>query len=78
MTIRPWRVCRAMNAGDRVDELIRRNHALLWRAAATRAYSSLVFDEAAETVLMAYVAKLRARDLLRRRRVAVLLNFGAT
>jgi len=51
----------------RTETLIARNHALLRRAAATRAYKLLVFDEAGEAVLMTYVARLRARDLLRRR-----------
>jgi len=64
--------------GDRVDELIRRNHALLRRAAATRAYALLVVDAAAETRLEATIAQLRAQHLLRRRRVAVLLNGRAT
>jgi hypothetical protein len=49
------------------DDLIGRNRALLTQAAATRSYTLLLFDEAGEAALLAYAARLRARDLLRRR-----------
>jgi hypothetical protein len=57
-----------MDAQARTETLIGHNRALLRRAAGTWAYSPLVFDETAETVLMAYVAQLRARYLLLLRR----------
>jgi hypothetical protein len=57
-----------MDAQARTETLIGRNSALLRRALAMRAYSALVFDETAETVLMAHVAQLRARHLLLRMR----------
>jgi hypothetical protein len=47
--------------------MIGRNRTLLRRAAGTWVYSELLFEEAAEAVLMAYVAQLRARHLLLRR-----------
>ena len=47
------------------ETLIGRNRALLRRAEATWIYSELVFDETAETILMASAALLRARGLLR-------------
>jgi hypothetical protein len=53
--------------GDRTEALIARNHALLRRAAAARTYKLLICDEVGEAVLAAYTARLRARDLLRRR-----------
>jgi hypothetical protein len=53
-----------MEDGARTETLISRNHALLRRATATGDYSGLVFDETAETVLMAYAAQLRSRHLL--------------
>ena len=56
-----------MDARDRTAALIGRNRALLLRAAGTWVYSELLFEEAAEAVLMAYVAQLRARHLLLRR-----------
>ena len=56
-----------MDARVRTETLIGRNRALLRRAAGTWVYSELLFDEAAEAVLMAYVAQLRARNLLLRR-----------
>jgi hypothetical protein len=49
------------------NDLVRRNRALLTQAAATRAYTLLLFDEAGEAALEAYAARLRARDLLWRR-----------
>ena len=60
-----------MDDRARTETLTGRNHALLRRAAGTWAYSALVFDETAETVLIAYAAQLRARHLLlpRRRRM---------
>jgi hypothetical protein len=60
-----------MDDRARTETLTGRNHALLRRAAGTWAYSALVFDEASETVLIAYAAQLRARHLLllRRRRM---------
>jgi hypothetical protein len=60
----------AMNAQASTETLIGRNHALLRRAAGTWAYSALVFDATAETVLIAHMSQLRARHLqmlLRRR-----------
>ena len=56
-----------MRARDRTATLISHNRTLLRRAAGTRFYSKLLFEEAAEAVLMAYVAQLRARHLLLRR-----------
>jgi len=56
-----------MDAQARTATLIGRNRALLRRAAGTWVYSGLLFDEAAETVLRAYAAQLRARQLLLRR-----------
>jgi hypothetical protein len=56
-----------MDARVRTETLIGRNRALLRRAAGTCVYSELLFDEAAEAVLMAHVAQLRARNLLLRR-----------
>jgi hypothetical protein len=44
-----------------------RNRALLTRAAASRTYAALLCDEAAETVLTAHLAQLRAWLLARRR-----------
>jgi hypothetical protein len=61
-----------MDDRARTETLTGRNHALLRRAAGTWAYSALVFDETAETVLIAYAAQPRARHLLvllRRRRM---------
>jgi hypothetical protein len=49
-------------------DLIRRNHALLTQAVASRAYAALLRDEAAEAVLTARLAQLRAWLLVRRRR----------
>ena len=57
-----------MDDRARTETLTARNHALLRRTAGTWAYSALVFDETAETVLIAYAAQLRARHLLLRRR----------
>ena len=51
------------------NDPICRNRALLRQAAAARSYT-LLFDEAGEAALQAYTARLRARDLLRRRWVA--------
>ena len=62
--------------GDRVDELIRRNHALLRRVEATRAYTFLLFDEAGEAILEAHVKQLRARHLLRFRLAALHKRFS--
>jgi hypothetical protein len=56
-----------MDTRLRDEILIGRNRALLRRAAGTWVYSELLFEEAAEAVLMAYVAQLRARHLLLRR-----------
>jgi hypothetical protein len=53
-----------MDDRARTETLTGRNHALLRWATGTWAYSALVFDETAETVLMAYAAQLRARHLL--------------
>lgn len=61
-----------MDDRARTETLTGHNHALLRRAAGTWAYSALVFDETAETVLIAHAAQLRARHLLvllRRRRM---------
>jgi hypothetical protein len=58
-----------MGTEARAETLIGRNRALLRRAAGTWAYSALVIDETAETVLMACVAQLRARHLLLRKRM---------
>jgi hypothetical protein len=57
-----------MDDRARTETLTARNHALLRRAAGTWAYSALVFDETAETVLIAYAAQLRSRHLLQLRR----------
>jgi hypothetical protein len=51
-------------AEARTETLIGRNRALQRRAVGTWAYSALVIDETAETVLMAYAAQLRAQHLL--------------
>jgi hypothetical protein len=55
-----------MDARVGTETLIGRNRALLRRAAGAWVYSELLFDEAAEAVLMAHVAQLRARHLLLR------------
>jgi hypothetical protein len=48
------------------EDLIRRNRALLTRAAASRTYAALLREEAAEAVLTAHLARLRAWLLSRR------------
>jgi hypothetical protein len=54
----------AMEGRARTETLIGHNRVLLRRAEATCVYSELVFDEAAESVLMAYAAQLRSQRLL--------------
>jgi hypothetical protein len=48
------------------EDLIRRNHALLTRAAASRTYTALLREETAEAMLTAHLAQLRAWLLSRR------------
>jgi hypothetical protein len=49
------------------DDLIRRNRALLTRAAASRAYTALLREETPAAMLTAYLARLRAWLLSRPR-----------
>jgi len=53
-----------MGDGIRSETLIGRNHALLRRANAARAYSALVSGTTVETILRAYRAQLREERLL--------------
>jgi len=61
-----------------IVDLIGRNYALLRRAAATWAYTSLLSDAAEEAILEASAAQFRARDLLCRRQAAAPLNRSGT
>jgi hypothetical protein len=63
-----------MDTQARTETLIGRNHALLRRAAATWAYSALIFDATAETTLMAHVAQLSARHSLLRAQHLLLMR----
>ena len=53
-----------MEGRARTETLIGRNQALLRRAEAARAYSTLVSGATVETILRAYRAQLRAERLL--------------
>ena len=53
-----------MEGRARAETLIGRNHALLRRAEAARAYSALVSGTTVETIFRAYRAQLRAEHLL--------------